>query len=146
MSCVSFLTVTVCQHQHSFLLDGVCALSFLYDTLLTPCVFVHPVIIHLSVGNHTMDEEDFQHVMYYVFTDLPVQIQVVTPTGLSASMGGHPICMAMKVTLITPHTQETGLMTRQGARRVLGLQNKPEVCHSDTCIIISLIACNDHLH
>ena len=134
MSCVSLLTVTVCQHQHSFLPDGACALSFplLCDTLLTPCVCVHPVIIHLSVGNHTMDKEDLQHMMHYVFTDSPVQIQVVTPMGLIAMQMGCPAILAVKVALITLHTQETGLMTCQGAGRVLRLQNKPEVCHSDT--------------
>ena len=79
-----------------------------------------------------MDEEDFQHVMYYVFTDLPVQIQVVTPMGLIAMQMGCPAILAVKVALITLHTQETGLMTCQGAGRVLRLQNKPEVCHSDT--------------
>ena len=35
-------------------------------------------------------------------------------------------------------------MTREGAGRVLGLQNKAEVSRGDTCIVIYIIACNDH--
>ena len=44
-----------------------------------------------------------------------------------ATQTGHSAIPADKVVLITPHTQETGLMTLEGAARVLGLQNELEV-------------------
>ena len=78
--------------------------------------------------------------------DLPVQVWVVPPTGSPmATQTGRPAVSADKVALITLHTQETGLMTCEGAGRILRSQNKLEVSHSDTCIVMYIIACNDHL-
>ena len=51
-----------------------------------------------------------------------------------------------RVAPIHPHTQETGSMRREGAERVLGLQNKPEVSCSDTCIVIYIVTCSDHMY
>ena len=49
-------------------------------------------------------------------TDLSVQVWVVPPTGSPMAMQtGRPAVPTGKVTPITPHTQETGLMTREGA-------------------------------
>ena len=54
-------------------------------------------------------------------SDLTVQVQVVPPTGSPmATQTGHPDVPADKVTLIDQHTQETALMTHEGAGRVSG--------------------------
>ena len=53
---------------------------FFVTPRLPPCVCVRPVISHLSVGTHAMDEEGFQRTICYIFTFIKkVRVPHATP-------------------------------------------------------------------